>query len=185
MTPFLESNIIYLSPVSLSLIGESGYSNWINNQNSDLYTQHAIFPHSREQLVSFVNSKLKNKNSIWLAIILKENNQHIGNIDISDIDWINRTGTYNILIGESGYHGKRIGYHASHLIINHAFNRLNLNRIQLGVQEDNLRAIKLYKAIGFEVEGIARLSILTNGRYINALRMGLLHSEYKFDLEIL
>jgi RimJ/RimL family protein N-acetyltransferase len=116
---------------------------------------------------------------------LKENNQHIGNIDISDIDWINRIGTYNILIGESGHHGKRIGYHASHLIINHAFNRLNLNKIQLGVQENNLRAIKLYKSIGFEVEGIARSSILTNGRYINALRMGLLHSEYKFDFEIL
>lgn len=185
MTIFLESSKVILSPISLSLIQEGNYTKWINDQTSDLFTQHAIIPHTTESLYSYAENKQKERNSIWLGIIYKENNKHIGNIDISDIDWINRVGTYNILIGEKHCHGKGIGYQASHLIINHVFTRLNLNRIQLGVNEENVGAIKLYEKLGFKYEGLFRSGILSNGAYTNVIRMGLLSSEYSFDCSII
>lgn len=185
MIVFLESKNVILSPISLSLIQNHDYLKWINNQQSDLFTQHAIFPNTLEGVNAYAEIRQKNKNCIWLGIIYKENKKHIGNIDISDIDWINRVGTYNILIGEKNCHGKGIGYEASHLIINHAFTRLNLNRIQLGVNEKNVGAIKLYEKLGYKYEGLFRSGILSNGVYTNVIRMGLLSSEYSFDCSII
>lgn len=178
MIVFLESSKVILSPISLSLIQEGYYSQWINDQASDLYTQHAITPHTTESLYTYVENKQKERNSIWLGIIYKENNKHVGNIDISDIDWINRVGTYNILIGDKNYHGKGIGYEASHLIINHVFTRLNLNRIQLGVDERNKGAIGLYQKLGFREEGRFENGILVSGQYFDIIRMRILKNEY-------
>lgn len=182
MTIFLESKKIILSPVSQSLIKEDGYFKWINDQESDLFTQHAVFPHTFECLSAYAESRLKARNSIWLAIIFKDDNKHIGNIDVSEIDWINRVGTYNILIGDRSYQGKGIGYDASHLILNHVFNRLNLNRVQLGVDERNIGALRLYKKLGFKEEGVLRSAIVSKNAYFNIIKMSILSSEYSFDI---
>jgi RimJ/RimL family protein N-acetyltransferase len=109
MILFLESSNVILSPISNSLIEQGNYSKWINDQESDLYTQHAITPHTLESIYTHADNKNKSRNSIWLGIIFKEDNKHIGNIDISEIDWINRVGTYNIIIGDKNYQGKGIG----------------------------------------------------------------------------
>ena len=181
MVIFLESSNVILSPISLSLVEQGNYFQWINDQASDLFTQHAIMPHTTESLYTYVENKQKERNSIWLGIIHKEDNKHVGNIDISDIDWINRVGTYNILIGDKNYHGKGIGYEASHLILNHVFNRLNLNRIQLGVDERNKGAIRLYQKLGFREEGRFEKGILASGEYFDIIRMRILQKEYMVD----
>lgn len=185
MVTFLQSKRLILSPVSEDLISNDSYLSWINNQNSDLFTQHAIFPNSYEVAKKYFNSKIISNNSIWLAIWDIKTNSHIGNIDISAIDWINRKGTYNILIGDVKFQGIGIGYEASHLIIRHSFERLGLNRIELGVDVRNLNAIKLYEKIGFKNEGISRKSIYTNFQYVDILKMGLLFDEFIFDKNIL
>lgn len=57
------------------------------------------------------------------------------------------------MIGDSKNQGKGIGTFAVKEILNHGFNNLNLNRIQLNVLNYNHRAIKLYEKCGFKLEG--------------------------------
>jgi RimJ/RimL family protein N-acetyltransferase len=185
MVPFLQSKRLILSPVSEDLISNDSYISWINNQNSDLFTQHAVFPNSYEKVKNYFNSKIILNNCVWLAIWDIKSKSHVGNIDISSIDWINRKGTYNILIGDVKFQGLGIGYEASHLIIRHTFERLGLNRIELGVDIRNLNAIKLYERIGFKNEGISRKAICANFQYFDVIKMGLLFDEYIFDKNIL
>lgn len=181
MISFLESSNVILSPISSALIEQGNYLKWINNQESDLFTQHAILPHTQESIYTFADIKNKAKNSIWLGIIFKVDNKHVGNIDISEIDWINRVGTYNIIIGDKSYHGKGIGYEASQLLLGHAFNRLNLNRIQLGVDERNKGAIALYQKLGFKEEGRFEDGIIALGERFDIIRMRILQKEYVTD----
>jgi RimJ/RimL family protein N-acetyltransferase len=49
-----------------------------------------------------------------------------------------------------------------------------LTRIELTVREDNERAMRLYKKLGFAHEGIKRNGFLVDGRYYNLVCMGLL-----------
>ena len=58
---------------------------------------------------------------------------------------------------------------------------INLNRIQLGEEVDNLKAIKLYKKVSFKEEGIFRESISKNSIYKSTFIMSILREEYKYD----
>lgn len=51
-----------------------------------------------------------------------------------------------------------------------------LTRIELSVRTDNLRAIKLYERLGFEVEGSHHRASRVNGQYLDKLSMALLRA---------
>lgn len=51
-----------------------------------------------------------------------------------------------------------------------------LTRIELTVREQNLRAIVLYKKLGFVIEGVHKNSIYADGQYENLISMALLYS---------
>ena len=185
MIVFLESKDIILTPVSKDDVTSNQYRSWINDQNSDVHTQHALFPHTNEKILSYYEAKGRDDKSIWLAIKVKPDFTHVGNIDISSINWVNQTGTYNILIGDTSFQGRGLGYQSSMLILNHAFNRLNLRRVQLGVEEGNLAAISLYTKLGFVKEGILRSAVQKNQLGVNVVLMSILKEEFSFDSRIL
>lgn len=63
--------------------------------------------------------------------------------------------------------------------INQADNWLNLVRVELEVHTDNLSAVSLYEKVGFETEGIKRLSTFKNGRYIDMLLMSRINPHFQ------
>jgi RimJ/RimL family protein N-acetyltransferase len=63
-------------------------------------------------------------------------------------------------------------------MVEYAFFRLNLNRIDLGVYADHSAAIHVYEQIGFRIEGRFRADMFHEGEYKDRLWMGLLRSEY-------
>lgn len=83
------------------------------------------------------------------------------------------------LIFDKDWVGKGTGQEAVKLLTHYAFTYLNAHRVWLGVNEENLRAYKCYLNVGYKVEGTLRDEIWCNGRYVNAVRMGLLEDEWK------
>ena len=63
--------------------------------------------------------------------------------------------------------------------IDQADNWLNLTRLELEANEDNLTAITLYKRMGFDVEGTKRLSTFKSGSYINTVIMARINPAYQ------
>ena len=51
-------------------------------------------------------------------------------------------------------------------------NWLMLVRLELGVYTDNEKALKLYKSLGFEEEGLKKYSAIRNGKYVDEIIMG-------------
>ena len=119
-------------------------------------------------------------NSVRCAIVNSENDEEIlGLISLLDINYINRSAELHIMIGLAQNRGKGIGTFAVKSMVDHAFNNLNLRRIELGVLENNIPAIKLYEKTGFVKEGIKRKSNYKNGEYISLIIMALLKEEWK------
>lgn len=156
--------------------------NLVNWRNDVKVTSHlggnSFFVSSLRETEWIKNAVFNDDKNIRLAICLKENNQHIGNVNLTSINWINRNAEYSIMIGDINQWGKGIGNEATHLILKYAFEELNLNRIYLTVREDNINAIKLYSKIGFKHEGILRESLFKNNKYINMIMMSILKFEY-------
>lgn len=124
---------------------------------------------------NYINNRSK---QIRLAIIDDEKNKHIGNVYLTEIQSVNRSAEFSILIGEKEYWSKSIGEDVTNTVINHGFNDINLNRIYLYVLSDNERAIKMYKKLNFKEEGILREAVFKNGEYKDFLLMSILSKEY-------
>lgn len=117
-------------------------------------------------------------NNVRLAICASDG-PPVGAAYLLGIDWTNRAAEFAIWIGAAGAQGRGIGEAATHLMLEHAFNDLNLERVHLTVLRDNERAIGLYRKLGFVQEGVLRRAAFKDGRYRDMILMALLRDEFR------
>ncbi len=110
---------------------------------------------------------------IRLAICLQQGDQHIGNIHLTDIDWVSRHACIGIFMGEPQHWSKGYGQQAMRLLLRHAFDDLGLYRLYLTVLADNLRAIRVYEKCGLVVEGRLRQHAYKRGQFKDLIFMGI------------
>lgn len=75
-------------------------------------------------------------------------------------------------------HGMGIGKNVSIWIYNYAFSVLDLNKVFLYTNDNNLKAYTIYENAGFKLEGILRQHKVKNGSFQNRRFYGLLRSEW-------
>jgi UDP-4-amino-4,6-dideoxy-N-acetyl-beta-L-altrosamine N-acetyltransferase len=115
-------------------------------------------------------------------IEIKENSRPIGTAGLNNIDYKNQKAELGIMIGEQDEQGKGYGKEAISILVQYAFNELNLQRIYLKTFYDNERAIELYRKLGFRQEGILRKEIFKNGKFKDVVVMAILREEWKEQL---
>ena len=119
-----------------------------------------------------------NRNTNVRCAIVDEKDEILGLVSLLNINHLNQSAEFHIMIGETENRGKGIGTFATKSIINHAFNNLNLHRVELTVLEDNVRARNLYEKIGFVLEGVKRHVIYKNGSFVNMCIYSILKNEF-------
>lgn len=70
------------------------------------------------------------------------------------------------------FQGKGVGRALLSAILDLADRWLGLARVELQVNADNDRAVRLYERAGFVREGVLRGNILRDGRYVDSIIMG-------------
>ena len=127
------------------------------------------------------NAYMRSRNTaVRCAIVSEENDEILGLASIVDINYVNRSAVFHIMIGDKSNRGKGIGTFATKSLIEHAFYNLNIRRIELSVLSTNVPAIKTYEKIGFVKEGIKRQAVYKKGTYVDMIIMSLIQDEYKF-----
>ena len=91
----------------------------------------------------------------------------VGVIGLLEIDSKNKKAEFYILIGEKSYKGKGIATQASKLILEYAFDFLNLNKIYLYTETSNIPAQKLFEKVGFVQEGKLKDDLFYNGKFVD------------------
>lgn len=177
MSIFLESERLYLKPVSASHCTEE-YVSWLNDKEVTAFLESGLFPYSLVQLEDYIK-QIESSNALFLAIHIKSNNKHIGNIKIENINSIHQRAEYGIMMGDKNEWQKGYAKEASQCIINYCFERLNLRKITLGVVKDNDNAFALYKKIGFEVEGELKKHSFHQGKFSDVIRMAVFNPYYQ------
>jgi ribosomal-protein-alanine N-acetyltransferase len=175
---FISGNLVYLRPLSREDLS-GPYSAWMNDPEVTCYMESGIFPSTADDLEKFFRDITGSRNQVILAVADKKTDQHIGNVKLGPIDWVHRRAHFGILIGEKKFWGKGVGAEATRLIVEYAFGRLNLNRVDLGVYAEHQAAVRCYEGVGFKIEGRMRHDLFHHGEYKDRLWMGLLRSEYK------
>jgi len=117
--------------------------------------------------------------NIVFAIVDRQTDNHIGNIGLFGISWLNRVAEVRGILGNRNFWGGGYGFEAYRLTISYAFDRLNLRRIVAGIRADNVRTRALVKKLGFVEEGCAREHYLRNEQPYDVVMIGLLRRDFR------
>jgi RimJ/RimL family protein N-acetyltransferase len=174
--PFLAGENIYLSPLDMDHVNEN-YLKWINDEEVIQFLEIA-FPTTMEKLEGYVKSILDNPNCLFLAIIERETQKHIGNLKIGPIDWISRIAGHGILIGDKSSWGKGYASEAIKLLVKYAFRNLNLHKVWSIIVDSHMASIKAHQNAGFRIEGKLKQHLFKSGKYVDAAIISITSDEY-------
>jgi RimJ/RimL family protein N-acetyltransferase len=123
--------------------------------------------------------KDKKKEDYAFGIELKSENKIIGGIGVHHVSKDQGTGEVGYWIG-TNYHQKGYGTEALKEILNFAFNKLKLRRLEAGVFAGNPSSGKLLEKFGFKNEGMKRKARVSkaDGQIKDEIIYSLLKEEY-------
>ena len=173
MSKFIIGERIYLRAVE-----ESDYEriiDWLNNQQVTRYMQRGVYPETIIGCKEY-NGQTRSKGGLNLAMMLK--GKHIGNIALTNVHPTFRAAEVSIVIGEDAAQGHGYGTEAIKLMTNHAFYRMNLNRLQAGTVKDNIACTKSFTSAGYKQEGIMRQAYYCEGKFQDVIILSTIKDEW-------
>jgi len=138
-----------------------------------------VFPHTEQDWERFYDRTQSTKDRIWFLIIDKKSGKIIGETGLLRIFMPWRISDYSLVIWDKEFWGKGYGKETSKLMLDYAFNDLNLNRLAIGVVGFNQNGLRFWKSIGFKEEGKQIDGYFCNGVYSDFIMMYLLEKDYK------
>ncbi|WP_299554793.1 GNAT family protein [Seonamhaeicola sp.] len=150
----------------------------VNLINNPLVNNSMFFnlPATIEETTKWFNNK---NNAVRVDLtFLNNNNEIVAMGGITNISLTDRMGELYVFV-DPVFHGKGIGSKATKWIVNYGFLKLNLNKIYLSTNDDNIAAYKIYENLGFKLEGLLRSHKWKNNRFVDRKFYGLLKSEWE------
>ena len=102
----------------------------------------------------------------------------LGLASLVSINYMNQSAEFHIMIGDIQNQGRGLGTFAVNSMLNHAFNNMNLQRVELTVLDNNTRAKHLYEKCGFTYEGRKRKAKYKDGKFVDMLMYSILREEF-------
>jgi ribosomal-protein-alanine N-acetyltransferase len=174
--PFLEGDVVYCR--GLREADAAAMSNWLNDDDVTQLLYQGLRPMSPAAVYDMWAREANDASTISLAVCRKEDDALVGTTGIYDLQWVMRSASFRVFIGDKGSWDRGIGTECARLMLRYGFGKLNLNRIWLGVNAANERAVRAYEKAGFVREGLLRQEQFRNGRYYDVVRMAVLRDEY-------
>jgi diamine N-acetyltransferase len=116
--------------------------------------------------------------TIFFAVCLKETDDYIGFVTLMDIDWVNRTAETGAWLSLPESRGQGYGPEAKHLLIEYAFDYLQLHLLFAWVWEPNVRSARAVQGQGYKFAGRLRFDDMKLGRYHAVLLFDLLREDW-------
>jgi len=157
----------------------------INNLNVSKWLLVVPYPYRKKHAEEWLESQKKHtkekpRKDYTFGIELRLEHRIIGGMGIHHIDKRQGTATTGYWLGED-YWRQGYGSEAFEAVLNFAFNKLKLRRLEAEVYVGNPASGKLLEKFGFKREGMRRKAVKSkaDGKIHNAYIYGLLKEEYK------
>lgn len=148
---------------------------WINNPENNQFLHYDI-PIEIEKTQKWFDNNI-GRTDRYDAVI-EVDRVPCGTIGLLSIDRKNSKAEYYIAMGEIALKGKGISTKATKLILDYAFKELDLNKVYLYTETENVPAQKLFEKIGFVKEGCIRDDLFSHGRFVDRYVYGICKNDY-------
>ncbi|MEW5805653.1 MAG: GNAT family protein [Patescibacteria group bacterium] len=148
---FLKGKRLYLRPILEQDLEKLVI--WINDPEIRQFLA-AYLPQSPEDERQWLED-LRNKKDTQLtfSIVLKNGDELIGVISLHNINHRQGTATMGFFIGRKDLWNNGYGSEALIILLNYAFDTLNLRKVCSSVYAFNQRSLKAQQKCGFQIEG--------------------------------
>ena len=176
---FIEGKEVDLVAVNQDLVEWTDWYTWFNDEELMSGMQHHYFPNTKSMQRQFVREEIKgNSTKIQCGVLHKIDRKFIGVVSLDHIDFLNRKCDIACLIGDKKYQKLSYIVEALQLIIAHAFDQLNIHKINGGSITREVSDL-FVRTLGFRNEGQKRCEVYKNGQYHDVYLFGLLKDEFK------
>ena len=149
---------------------------WIRDRDTVVLSS-AYRPVGPAEHRAWFDSVQQRRDVAIFGIRLADTDELIGSCQLAGIHPVYRSAELQIRIGPPDRRRQGLGTEALELLLRHAFDDLNLRRVQLHALATNTAAIAAYEKLGFTVEGSLREAAYVGGAYVDLVLMGLLAGE--------
>lgn len=104
----------------------------------------------------------------------------LGTCSLSDIDWEHQRAEVGFAVGRAHW-GKGLMGEALPLLLRHAFEDLEFNRLEADVDPRNAASLHLLEKLGFRREGYLRQRYLQFGERQDSVLLGLLAEDWRTE----
>lgn len=173
------------------MIGERVYLRPLETSDAEGFAQHAHaetetffengrIPLSPIALEKWIEGLYKQQPSseIQFAVCLRETDECIGNVGITGIDWINRTAETESFLDSTAHRGQGYGPEAKHLLLEYAFEQLQLEMLSSFVWEPNVRSAAAVRRQGYQPAGRVKSRMMQDGEFHDMLAFDLSREEW-------
>lgn len=174
----LENRFVKLSPLTLENFKElssiASQEKLVQFSPSDIES-----PDSLKNYVEIALEQQTNKTSIPFIIYDKTKQIFAGTTRYMNIDWRNKVlHIGSTWIGRE-FHGSGLNSNIKFLMLNHAFDVMDFEKVEFRIDERNLRSRKAVEKLGGVLEGILRKNVyLLDGFKRNTCCYGILREEW-------
>jgi UDP-4-amino-4,6-dideoxy-N-acetyl-beta-L-altrosamine N-acetyltransferase len=137
-----------------------------------MYSHHIITPEEHFKWYAQIEKSDKDQ-----YFIFENNNNKHGVVYFNQIDNISKTAFWGFYTGNKAPKGS--GYRMEFLALQHAFEKLNLHKLNCEVLAFNKLVIEMHKKVGFKVEGLFRQMHFDGKNYQDVIRLGMLEDEWE------
>ena len=140
----------------------------IENDENIWEVSSTITPYSKfliRQYLENAHQDIYEAKQLRLAICKKESSEAIGLIDLFDFDVKNKRAGVGIIIQNEADRNNGFGKEALGLLINYAFEQLQLHQLYANIGTENKASESLFTTFGFEKIGIKKDWNFTNNAF--------------------
>jgi len=166
--PYAIGKSVYLRAPDPEDINGNWYQ-WFSDPEVTQYLGDRYWPNTRELQADFFESIKNSRERLVLCICLSETDEHIGVCNLSAINWVHRHADIALIIGEKKYRNGLVAVETMSLLLNIAFNRLNLQNIRASHIATNPSTSVLLKIFGFREAGRLNKFSYFNGDYFDSI----------------
>jgi RimJ/RimL family protein N-acetyltransferase len=150
---------------------------WMNDPNI-VRTLKARYPIAFQNEAEWLERAMRaSATERHFAIERKDDRSHIGNASIHDIDWVSRTSSFGLFIGEPAAWNRGFGSDAIATLVRFAFDEMNLRKLRINVFDYNDRAKHVLEAHGFVQEGRLGREFYREGTYHDIVILSIFRQE--------
>lgn len=159
------------------------YNNWLNDFEINLTFGRSHIVFNEEKQAKYIEDYDNSNDKFFFAIVKKgksskkEKEKAIGIGLLYDVDFVHGKATLGLLLDKS-FQSKGYGKESTSLLLEFAFNILNLNNVMLYAIDFNEKTIAMYESFGFKTIGRRREAYPINNKLHDEVYMDILKKEF-------